>query len=390
MFALGSIACTSAQTMPQLVAARVVQGLGGGGLMMLSHALIGELIPPVERVKFQGYFALMFATASMGGPVIGGVVVSHVSWRWLFVANIPLAAFAAWRLSKLPPGEKHPRKAGGTDIPGHIFFAVGCVSLLFWLTSGGHRFAWSSAPSFGLAATAIASLAALVWHERRHPAPFFPVELFRIRTSRLSAILVTIFAACMFSVIFFLPIYLQLGHRMSAQASGLLLLPVTAGQVTAAMLAARVMRKSGKGHAIPVAGMSCTSMGLLLLGLLPPSVPLIVVLGFITGLGLGSVMPVNQVVVQTVAGRDKLAAASATSSLSRSTGGAAGAALFGALVFAMIPNVDRHSLLQQADALDMHQVITAFHRGFLAAAAVAALGAYTAWRIPKMTLWETK
>ena len=389
-FALGSIACAAAQTMPQLIAGRVIQGLGGGGLMMLSQALIGELIPPVERVKFQGYFALMFATASMGGPVIGGVVVSHVSWRWLFVANIPLCAFAAWRLMKLPPGEKHPRKDGGTDIPGHIFFAVGCVSLLFWLTSGGHRFAWSSAPSAALAATAVVCLAALVWHERRHPAPFFPIELFRIKTIRLSAILVTIFAACMFSVIFFLPIYLQLGHRMSAQASGLLLLPVTAGQLTVAMLAARIMRRSGEGHAIPVIGMACTSTGLLLLGLLPPSVPLIVVLGFITGLGLGSVMPVNQVVVQTVAGRDKLAAASATTSLSRSTGGAAGAALFGALVFAMIPDVDRHSILQHADELDLHQVITAFHRAFLVAAVVAALGAFTAWRIPKMKLWETK
>jgi MFS family permease len=318
------------------------------------------------------------------------VVVSHVSWRWLFAANIPLGVFAAWRLRKLPPGEKHPRRDGGADIPGHVFFAVGCVSLLFWLTSGGHRFAWSSAISFGLATTAVGCLAALIWHERRHPSPFFPIELFGIRTIRLSAILVLIFAACMFSVIFFLPIYLQLGHRMSAQASGLLLLPVTAGQVVAAMFAARIMRRSGEGHAIPVVGMSCTSLGLLLLGLLPPSVPLIIVLGFFTGLGLGSVMPVNQVVVQTVAGRTKLAAVSATTSLSRSTGGAAGAALFGALVFAMIPNVDRHSILQQADTLDLHQVVTAFHRAFLVAAAVAALGAFTAWRIPKMTLWETK
>jgi MFS family permease len=135
--------------------------------------------------------------------------------------------------------------------------------------------------------------------------------------------------------------------------------------------------------------MSLTSAGLLLLGVLPPSVPLIIALGFVIGLGLGSVMPVNQVVVQTVAGRSKLAAASATTSLARSTGGAAGAALFGALVFAMIPDVDRHSILQHADALDLHVVVTAFHRGFLCAAAAAALGAYTAWRIPKMTLWET-
>jgi EmrB/QacA subfamily drug resistance transporter len=388
VFSVGSLACAAAQTMPQLVAARVLQGLGGGGLMMLSHALIGELVPPVERVKYQGYFALMFATASMGGPVIGGLVVSHVSWRWLFVANLPLAAFAAWRLTRLPPGDRHPRAEGGADIPGQILFVIACVSLLFWLTSGGHRFAWTSGISVALMTTAAASTALLAWNESRQRAPFLPVELLRDRTIRLSAILVVMFAACMFAVIFFLPIYLQLGHRMSAQVSGLLLLPVTAGQVSAAMAAARILRRTGQPRMIPVIGMSLTSAGLLLLGVLPPSVPLIIVLGFVIGLGLGTVMPVNQVVVQTIAGRTKLGAASATTSLSRSTGGAAGAALFGALVFAMIPDVDRHSILQHADTVDLTLVIRAFHRGFLCAAAVAALGAFTAWRMPQMTLWH--
>ncbi|MGZ5720249.1 MAG: MFS transporter, partial [Burkholderiales bacterium] len=100
VFAVGSLACSLAQSMPQLVAARVLQGLGGGGLMTLSQALVGELVPPIERVRFQGYFALMFTTASIGGPVLGGLVVSNFSWRWLFVANLPLAAIAAWRLCR--------------------------------------------------------------------------------------------------------------------------------------------------------------------------------------------------------------------------------------------------------------------------------------------------
>src|SRR5205085_9834656 len=140
VFTLGSLACSLAQSMPQLVAARVLQGLGGGGLMTLSQALVGELVPPVERVRFQGYFALMFTTASIGGPVLGGLVVSNFSWRWLFLANLPLAAFAAWRLFRLPAGEKHPQARGGTDVPGHVLFAIGAVASLFWLTSGGHRF----------------------------------------------------------------------------------------------------------------------------------------------------------------------------------------------------------------------------------------------------------
>src|SRR5438093_425640 len=109
VFMLGSLACGSAQSLPQLVAARVLQGLGGGGLMVLSQALIGELVPPRERPRFQGYFATVFMASSIGGPVIGGIVVSHASWRWLFLANLPLGAFAAWRIAKLPRSE--PRRS---------------------------------------------------------------------------------------------------------------------------------------------------------------------------------------------------------------------------------------------------------------------------------------
>jgi MFS family permease len=134
--------------------------------------------------------------------------------------------------------------------------------------------------------------------------------------------------------------------------------------------------------------MSLTSAGLLLLSLLPPHMAWVVALGFVTGLGLGTVMPISQVVVQTVAGRSKLGAATATLSLARSTGGAAGAALFGALVFAMIPNADRASLLQQASDMDIGIVIRAFHRGFLCAAVVAAVAAFVASRMPRINLWE--
>src|SRR5574342_138465 len=134
VFALGSLACGLAQTMPQLLAARILQGLGGGGLMTLSQALIGELVPPRERARFQGYFATVFTAASIGGPVLGGIVVSHVSWRWLFFANLPLAAFAAWRLLQLPRGRGHRAHGTRTDIPGHILFAIGAVSALFWFT----------------------------------------------------------------------------------------------------------------------------------------------------------------------------------------------------------------------------------------------------------------
>lgn len=389
VFTLGSLACGLAQSMPQLVAARVVQGLGGGGLMTLSQALIGELVPPRERIRFQGYFALMFTTASIGGPVIGGLVVSHTSWRWLFFANLPLAAFAAWRLSRLPQGERHVPEVPGRDVPGHVLFAIGAVSTLFWLTSVGHRFRWSSPESIGLLALGLVAILLLIRHELRHRAPFLPVDLLRERTIALSTLLTALFASCLFAIVFFLPIYLQLGHHVSAQESGFLLLPVTAGMVSAAMLASRLLGRTGDPHWIPVGGMALTSLALLSLALLPSNMPLIIGLGFITGLGLGAVMPINQVVVQTVAGRQRLGAMMALLGLARATGGASGAAMFGAVVFALIPDMDRQALAQAAaSGTELAPIVDAFHRAFLFAAVVAALASFTASRIPRVELWK--
>jgi EmrB/QacA subfamily drug resistance transporter len=391
VFTAGSLACGAAQSLPQLVAARVLQGLGGGGLMTLSQALIGELVPPRERVRYQAYFALVFTTSSIIGPVIGGIVVSHFSWRWLFLANLPLAALAAWRITRLPPGERHPG-VGGADLPGHVLFAVGALSLLFWLTSGGHRFPWFSIQSFSLGGTALISLGALYWHERRHPGPFLPIELLHDKAIALSSVLIALFSACLFAIVFFLPIYLQLGHHVSAQLSGLLLLPVTGGMVTGAMTSSRVLSRIGRPYWIPVSGMALSACALLALGLAPPSVALIGVLGFLVGLGFGTVMPTSQVLMQTVAGRQKLGAVTAMASLARSTGGAAGAALFGAVVFALMPGGEGGEVgtdaLRSVGELELAAVVRAFHHAFLFAAGVAALAALTASRIPRVRLWD--
>ncbi|HET7366138.1 MAG TPA: MFS transporter [Burkholderiales bacterium] len=386
VFTIGSLACGASQSLPQLVAARVLQGLGGGGLMVLSQALIGELVPPRERARFQGYFATVFTTASIGGPVIGGIVVSHTSWRWLFFANVPFAIFAAWRLRQLPRSVPHARVQARADLPGHVLFAIGAVSALFWFTSVGHRFAWASGTSLAFVATAVISLGALLWHERRHPTPFLPLDLLHERTIAITTITVLLFAACLFAVIFFLPIYLQLGHHVSAQYAGFLLLPVTGGMVTAAMISAKTLRRTGRPRWIPVIGMSASAIALFLLGVLPSHMALVIALGFLCGLGFGGVMPTINVTVQTIGGRQRLGVVTALNGLARSTGGAAGAALFGAVVFALIPDVDRAALLQSAD---VDALIRAFHRAFLVAAAVAAIAAFVASRMPDTALWES-
>jgi EmrB/QacA subfamily drug resistance transporter len=386
VFTLGSIACGAAQSLPQLLAARVLQGLGGGGLMVLSQSLIGELVPPRERARFQGYFATVFTAASIGGPVIGGIVVSHTSWRWLFFANVPLAVFAAWRLRQLPRSAPPTRGEAKADLPGHVLFAIGAVSALFWFTSVGHRFAWASGMSVAFVATAAIALGALFWHERRHPSPFLPIDLLRERTIAITTIVVLLFASCLFSVVFFLPIYLQLGHHVSAQHAGLLLLPVTGGMVIAAMVSAKRLRRTGRPRWIPVIGLSGSATALFLLGVLPSHMGLVIALGFLCGLGFGGVMPTINVTVQTIGGRARLGVVTALNGLARSTGGAAGAALFGAVVFALIPGTDRGAILQ--GAVDVDVIIQAFHRAFLVAAAVAATAAIIASRMPDTALWE--
>ena len=345
--------------------------------MTLSQALIAELVPPRERARFQGYFALVFTAASVTGPVVGGLVVSNASWRWLFFANLPIAALAAWRLARLPKGEKHPPAARGADLPGHVLFAVGALCTLFWLTSGGHRFAWGSAPSLALLATGAVALGLLWRQERRHPAPFLPVELLHERTVALSVVVVALFASCLFAVVFFLPVYLQLGHEMSAQASGLLLLPVTAGMVIASTSSSRILARTGRPYWIPVTGLSLSSAALFALALVPANEALIGGLAFVIGLGFGCVMPTTNVTLQTVAGRERLGVVTALMALARSTGGAAGAAFFGAVAFAMMPA-----------AAQGRSVMSAFHTGFLVFAVVAAAAAFTASRIPPLKLWE--
>jgi EmrB/QacA subfamily drug resistance transporter len=390
LFAAGSLACGFAQSLPQLVAARVAQGLGGGGLMMLSQALIAELVSPRERIRFQGYFAMVFTSASVGGPVLGGIVVSWFSWRWLFFANLPLAAFAAWRLCRLPRGEKHPERSGIQDTTGIGLFFAGMLSALFWLTSVGHHFPWRSAESGALLAIAATTLALLARHQLRHPAPFLPVELLRQRPIAFSVLTTALFASCMFAMVFFLPIYLQLAHHFSPTASGLLLLPLTAGMVTGSVATGRIVSRTGRARMLPVWGLSLASAALFALGIVPSNTAVVAVLGVLTGLGFGSVMPVNQVVAQTVAGRARLGAVTATIALARSVGAATGAALFGALIYAMMPDVDLRGLVMSADEGTALALTRAFHRAFLFAAVVAALAAFSASRVPRVDLWKTE
>ena len=389
LFALGSLACTASPGMWWLIAARLLQGLGGGGLMVMSQALIGEVVSPRQRPRFQAWLSGVFVLSSVVGPVLGGIVVSRYSWRWLFVANLPLCAVAAWRVARLPKGAGHAEPGQGHDAAGVLMFA-GCAGLsLLWLTLAGHRFAWLSLPSLAMAGCALLLGGYLLRHERRQRHPFLPLELLRVPATAWTALTVVLFASCMFALVFFLPVYLQIARHGSAARAGLLLLPLTAGLVVGSNLTGRIIARSGRPDLPPRYGLVVSALALLALALAPAEVLVVGTLGLLAGLGFGSVMPSSQLLVQAVAGRSRLGAASATISLARSTGASLGTAVFGSLVFGIASTADLRAALNPAapaGTAAIQRITEAFHIGFGAVALVALAAVFVARRVPRVDL----
>jgi EmrB/QacA subfamily drug resistance transporter len=386
LFTLGSLGCALAPTLALLIAARVLQGFGGGGLMSLSQALIGEVLPPQQRARYQGYFAVIFTLASVGGPVIGGIVVQHASWRWLFAINLPLAAVALWRLARLE-GHDAPRPAKARiDFAGLALFALAMSTTLLLLSTIARRYGYLSPIGIGFVGAALVLWTLLLrverGVERRGARPLLPIDLLRRPAIRQAVLTVIGFASAMFAMIFYLPIYLQLALGSTSAESGLQLLPLTAGIVCGSALTGRLIVWFGRPTRIPVVGLLFAAACLLALGLLPPDKRLVVALGLGTGFGLGTVMSVMTIVTQLAAGRERLGAAAASVSLSRSLGASVGASAFAAIVFAGIDVSDLRRLV--ADPSLLGQFSGAFHHAFIAAAVLCVLAAWAASRLPDL------
>jgi predicted MFS family arabinose efflux permease len=353
--------------------------------MVMAQSLIGELVPPRERARFQGYFATVFTLANVGGPLIGGLVVHHVGWRWLFLVNLPLCLIAGWRLSQLPRGSGNPRATPADPLSALAFAAAVTVSLA-WASFAGYRFAWTSGTSLALVAGSALLWTALIRRELRRSDPFLPIELLRDRSIRYVCLTVVAFASCLFALIFFLPVLLQIGHGADARRAGALLLPVTLGIVAGSTLTGRIVSRTGRPSQMPVAGLSISCVALVLMSVWAPRSDLIAALGALCGFGFGSVMPTAQIISQTLAGRDRLGAVASAVSLSRYIGAALGTAMFGAFVFALAPDTSgstgQHALAATASA----QLSHAIRIGFGALAAVAAAGAWSASRVQRIRL----
>ncbi|BAI71723.1 integral membrane multidrug-efflux transport protein [Azospirillum sp. B510] len=338
LFLVGSALCAAAQSMTQLILFRGLQGLGGGGLMALAFTIIGDVVAPRERGRYQGMIGGVFALASVAGPLLGGIFTETIGWHWIFLINLPLgvAALAMTRrtLSRLPAGRARPR----IDLAGAALL-TGAVTSLLVVATRGDAMGWSGPATLGLLAAGLVMLAVFLWHERRIEEPILPLHLFRRPVVAVATPVVAVSAMVLFAGIVYLPLHLQLVRGTSATVSGLLLLPLVLGMTIGSVGGGRLIAKTGRYKAFPLAGLALSGVMYALLGALPAlagdglwSTLILVPLG----MGLGLVMPVMTVAVQNAVDQRDLGAATASVGFFRSLGGSVGVAVFGAVFNAVV------------------------------------------------------
>ncbi|OIQ77561.1 multidrug resistance protein 3 [mine drainage metagenome] len=337
LFLLGSMLCGQATSMTFLILARGLQGVGGGGLMVLAQTVIGDVVAPRERGKIQGIFAAVFSLSSVAGPLAGGYIVDHFSWRWIFYINLPLgiAALAAFAIAFKPRGIRTSHKI---DYPGAVFLTAALAATVLFTSLGGRTFAWSSPFILTMIGISVAATIALIVTERRAAEPILPPALFRHNTFVVFSAIGFIVFATMFGAITFLPLYLQVAKGVSPTASGLELLPLMLGIVTSSVLSGRIMSKTGKYRRLPMFGTFLLTVGLTFLWQLTPETPtwMLMVMIAMVGLGMGPTMSVGTTAIQNAVPRAMLGVGTAGFQLFRQVGGAIGIALFGALFSARL------------------------------------------------------
>ncbi|MGC5531882.1 DHA2 family efflux MFS transporter permease subunit [Streptomyces sp. SR-10] len=332
IFLIGSALCGVAQNMPQLIGFRALQGLGGGGLMVLSMAIVGDLVAPRERGKYQGLFGAVFGVTSVLGPLLGGFFTEHLSWRWVFYINLPIGVVALVVIAAVlhipVRREKHT-----IDYLGTFLIASVATGLVLVASLGGTTWAWSSPQIIGLAVLAVVLLVAFIAVERRAVEPVLPLKLFRMRTFALVAVISFVIGFAMFGAMTYLPTFLQVVHDITPTMSGVHMLPMVFGLLITSTGSGQIVSRTGRWKVFPILGTAITAVGLLLLHQLDEnsSTWLMSAYFFVFGAGLGLVMQVLVLVAQNSVSYQDLGVATSGVTFFRSIGSAFGVAIFGTI-----------------------------------------------------------
>ncbi|CAL2074083.1 MULTISPECIES: MDR family MFS transporter [Streptomyces] len=332
IFLIGSALSGMAQNMGELIGFRAIQGLGAGGLMVGVMAIIGDLVPPRERGKYQGMMAAVMALAMIGGPLVGGTITDNWGWRWSFYINLPLGAVALVLVSVVLHLPRKRAKAG-IDYLGVALLTIGITSIVLVTTWGGSEYAWSSARIMELIAIGVVALAGFVFWQTKAADPVLPLHIFRSRNFTLMSVIGFITGFVMFGATLFLPLYQQAVQGASATNSGLLLLPMLGAMLVTSMVAGRVTTNTGRYKVFPIVGGVLMVAGLYLLSLMDTGTSRFTsgVYMAVLGLGMGCLMQITMLVAQNSVEMKDMGVASSSTTLFRTLGSSFGVAIMGAL-----------------------------------------------------------
>ena len=338
IFMVGSVIGGLAHNMTWLIAGRAVQGLGGGGLLILAQAIIADVVPARQRGKYMGIMGGVFAISSVAGPLLGGWFTDSIGWRWAFWMNIPLGILAITSAAFFLRLPKNTNRNPSIDVAGISLLAVASTCLVLMTTWGGNTYDWNSPVITGLILGAIVAGISFVFVERRAAEPIMPLHLFRQRNFNLTTVVGLIIGVAMFGALAYLPTYLQMVTGANATQAGLLIIPLMAALLITSIVSGQLVSKTGRYKWFPITGMVLVGISLFLLSTMTPTLAVWIICGYlaIMGLGLGMSMQILILIVQNTFPVTEVGTATASNNYFRQIGASLGSAIVGSLFVAKL------------------------------------------------------